>query len=238
MFLVPGYIIGILEILIYFGVSIYLRKTVDTFKNMNRASYYWLMMTVLTGIWEASYIHNYNDISNYGRNLIANNTHVWTNKYDLTYVMPNKLAFIFYSEYGAHADREYISTKDNWSHSIEGSHAVFCAFFAMLAFTFERFKNYNNYLIAISVSMGTQIMNSLLYMDNYFIQCSNEYSPNYNTEEFPMGKFLGKRLFMWVNLFWIVMPGWTIIYLLIDNSTNSKKNIEDNLIINEKKPLL
>lgn len=223
MLLIPGYIIGIIEIALYFGVSFCLRNTLNSFNKINKATYYWLMMTALTGLWEASYIHNYNEISKYGRELVANNTHVWTNKYDLSYIMPNKLAFIFYAEYGAHADREYISLNDNWSHSIEGSHALFCALFSIIALTYSRFKNNNNYLVTVSVAMGTQIMNSLLYMDNYFIQCRDSDSPNFNTTSFPIGNWLSNRLFMWVNLFWIVMPAWTIIYLIIINSKQQKK---------------
>jgi hypothetical protein len=183
------------------------------------------MMTVLTGIWEASFIYYYKDVSKYGRKLIANNTHVWTEKYDLSYVFPNKLSFIFYAEYGAHADREYLSLTDNWSHSIEGTHAVFCAIFATLAFTFSRLNHYSNYLVTVSVSMGTQIMNSILYLDNYFIQTRDPESPNFNTKYFPTGNMLGKRLFMWVNVFWFVMPAWTILYLVLDNS--KKKNLYD-----------
>ena len=222
MLLVPGYVIGIIELLLFFLLTFYLKKMVPSFTKINCVAYYWVMMTVLTGLWEASFIHNYKSISLYGRTLIANNTHVWTNKYDLSYVMPNKLAYIFYAEYGAHADREYLSLTDNWSHSIEGSHAVFCALFAMLAFTFVRLNNYNNYLVTLSVSMGTQVMNSILYMDNYFIQTLDPNSPNYNSHDFPTGRFLGKRLFMWVNIFWMVMPTGTILYLMFNNKKKLK----------------
>ena len=34
-----------------------------------------------------------------------------------------KLARIFYAEYGAWADREYMVSSDDWSRTIEGSHA-------------------------------------------------------------------------------------------------------------------
>ena len=59
--------------------------------------------------------------------LITNKEHVWTNQYSLSYVWPWKLSKIFYAEYGAWADREYMSLTDDWSHTIEGTHALFCA---------------------------------------------------------------------------------------------------------------
>ena len=217
MLLVPGYVIGIIELILYFVVSYYLRKHIVEFSKINCVAYYWLMMTVLTGIWEASFIYYYKDVSKYGRKLIANNTHVWTEKYDLSYVFPNKLSFIFYAEYGAHADREYLSLTDNWSHSIEGTHAVFCAIFATLAFTFSRLDHYSNYLVTVSVSMGTQIMNSILYLINYFIEVNSINSVNNDSLKFPAGRFLCKRPFMYVNIFWFIMPFLIILIELINN---------------------
>ena len=62
--------------------------------------------------------------------------------------------------------------------------------------------------------MGTQLMNSLLYMGNYFIQCNSPSSVNFDKSDFPSGKFLEKRPFMYVNLFWTIMPSLVIIDLL------------------------
>ena len=63
-------------------------------------------MTVLTGIWESTYISTYDDIVSDAQGLIVNNTHVWTTNYDISYVLPWKLSHIFYAEYGAWADRD------------------------------------------------------------------------------------------------------------------------------------
>ena len=58
--------------------------------------------------------------------------------------------------------------------------------------------------------MGSQFMNSVLYMANYFIQIKDPNNINYNTPEFPCGPFLLKRPFMWVNLLWSIMPAYVI----------------------------
>ena len=44
-----------------------------------------------------------------------------------------KLSPIFYAEYGAYADREYMNRHDDWSRVIESSHSLFCGVFALVA---------------------------------------------------------------------------------------------------------
>ena len=58
-------------------------------------------------------------------------------------------------------------------------------------------------------------MNSILYMVEYFIQCTDPNNINYNDDEFPMGTLLSKRPFMWVNIFWTIMPLYTILVYII-----------------------
>ena len=159
----------------------------------------------------------YNDITNYAHQLVNKTEHVWTNSYDITYVLPWKLSHIFYSEYGAWADREYMGLTDNWSKIIEGSHCTQCALFSLMAILFKLNKNNKNYIIALSVAMGTQFMNSFLYMYAYFIQEREPDSINYNSTIFPTDTWLIKRPFMWVNIFWLVMPFYTIFYYLLTN---------------------
>ena len=59
-------------------------------------------------------------------------------------------------------------------------------------------------------------MNSILYLMNYFIECNNPNNINYNSKSFPTGILLSKRLFMYVNVFWFVMPSYAIIHLLLN----------------------
>jgi len=58
-----GYGIGGIEIGLYFIVSFIMKKVCSPFHNINNIVYYWLCMTILTGIWEISYIVNYNEIT-------------------------------------------------------------------------------------------------------------------------------------------------------------------------------
>ena len=171
-----------------------------------------MTLTVLTMIWECSFIYNYKKINVLSTELVENNTHVWTNDYDLTYLLPWKLSFIFYAEYGAHADREYMITTDNWSRIIESTHAIFCGLFAFLVL-FSKIKDshINKYILAIGISMGSQLMNSILYMSEYFIQEKEINNINYCSPVFPCGTALSLRGFMYVNIFWTVMPSYIII---------------------------
>lgn len=221
-----GYIIGIVEIALYFIGSITLRNFYPQIKTINKATYFWVMMTILTGIWEVAYVSNYNQVSHMANNLIITNTHTWTTNYDISYVLPWKLSKIFYAEYGAWADREYMSHSDDWSRIIESSHCTQCALFSLLAILFKISGYHNNYLITLSVSMGTQFMNSFLYMCAYFIQEKEPSNINYNSTSFPSNKWLSDRPFMWVNILWVIMPFYTILYYIIENSRlNSKPPI-------------
>jgi len=224
-----GYVIGILEILLYFIGSITLLNLSSSLKTINKPTYFWVMMTILTGLWEIAYISNYMNVTKMSEELIQTNTHTWTNNYDISYVLPWKLSYIFYAEYGAWADREYMSHTDDWSRIIEGSHCTQCALFSFIAITFKIIGYHNNYLIALSVAMGTQFMNSYLYMFSYFIQENEPTNVNYSNSSFPSDTWLTKRPFMWVNIFWLVMPFYTILYYMLENCSKYKKNKFNNI---------
>ena len=228
-----GYIIGILEISLFFIGAIFIRKSFHQLQDINKITYYWVMLTILTGFWEIAYISNYNNVTNYAHQLVNKSEHVWTNNYDITYILPWKLSYIFYAEYGAWADREYMTTLDQWSKTIEGSHCSQCALFSFLAIIFKLFSNHNNYLICLSVSMLTQFMNSLLYMVSYFIQENEPSNINYPTDSFPTDEWLIKRPFMWVNIFWLFMPFYTIMYYVFENWNTFDEKKKNYYIINE-----
>ena len=210
-----GLIIGILEIAIFFFTSHRIRKQNKLLGQVDLITYYWLAMTILTLIWEFSFVLNYKAISLDAQHLITNHEHVWTNNYDLTYLLPWKLSSIFYAEYGAYADRMYMQNHNDWSRIIESTHALFCGVFSYLALHNKaKFKNEKKFLIAFSVGMGSQLMNSILYMANYFNQLTDIHNINYCTNDFPCGFGLWHRPFMYVNIFWTLMPFYTIIKAL------------------------
>lgn len=209
-----GLDIGICELGLFALISFIIKLIYKQLRSIDNLAYYWSLMTILTGIWEISFISKYKETNKLSSEFINNNTHVWTEHYDITYILPWKLAHIFYAEYGAYADREYMTIRDDWSRIIEGTHAIFCGIFAFLAITYKLRHINSAYKLSLGIAMGTQLMNSLLYMGNYFIQCKDSSSVNYNRSDFPSGKFLEKRPFMYINLFWTFMPCLIIIDLL------------------------
>jgi hypothetical protein len=244
-----GYGIGITEILIYFITSYGIRHHFAPLQEINGISYYWFMMTILTFIWEFSYISDYDEITQMGQTLIDKNQSVWTNDYDLSYVLPWKLARIFYAEYGAHGDREYLLLNGDWSKAVESSHAIFCGLFSFFTLMLKMAGNSGSFNICLGISMGSQFMNSLLYMVNYWYQCYDVENVNYITTEFPAGHWFLKRAFMYINVFWLVFPAYTMIYYLLFNTdnninsnihTNNIKKLDKNINTNndEKEPLI
>lgn len=223
---VSGTGIAVFELLFLFLISFFLRKRWKKLYEINTITYYWMMITIITFVWEFSYIVNYNEISKYAKYLKDSETHVWKNKYNLSYILPWEMASIFYAEYSAYADREYGSFTDDWSKTVESSHAIFCGLFCLFAIILKILNKKQHYLIVISIAMGSQLMNSILYLVEYLIQMNDIRSVNYyNTTDFPAGKMLSKRPFMWINIFWIILPFYTMIYML-NCSNNQKKLIQ------------
>ena len=214
---VLGITLAIIELFIFFIPAFLLKKYFKTLHSMNNIEYFWVCFTILTGIWEFFFVLNYDKAKSNSILLLENKTHVWTNKYDITYVFPWKFSEVFYSEYGAYADRLYMAPLGIWSRIIESTHALFCGLFALLSiysFKKEKTRLTNKYILLVAIAMGSQLMNSLLYMGEYFIQTTTKTSVNYNTKKFPTGILLLKRPFMWVNVLWTVMPAYIICYHL------------------------
>ena len=208
---------AIIELSLFFICAYTIRDYFSLYEIHNFA-YYWLMFTILTGIWEFTYVLTKKQVSKMSQDLINSNEHVWTNVYNLSMVLPWNLSKVFYSEYGAYADREYMTVKDKWTIVIEGTHAFFCAVFSFIAIMSE-INNYTSdgFYIAMGAGMGTQLMNSILYMSEYLIQTRDPNNINYNTKDFPCGPFMLKRPFMYINIFWTIMPLFIIYSYLYDS---------------------
>lgn len=211
---VNGIVLGAIEMALFGIISASCQRLLPNLMNMNTVMYYWFCLTILTGIWEFSFIMNYDNSVKYSYDLIANKEHVWFNEYTLDNLLPWKLSKIFYAEYGAWADRDYMLLTNYWSRLIEGSHAVLCGLVALHCMVNKTEKEERTFLILAAVSMGTQLMNSILYMGEYFIQTNDLSSMNYNSPAFPTGILLTKRGFMYVNIFWTLMPSYSIYALL------------------------
>ena len=104
--MITGIYLAFIELFLFFIISLIIKFTNKNLNKINCIVYFWTMFTILTGIWESSFILNYNTSTQLSKYLITNNEHVWTNKYDLTYLNPYKFSVIFYSEYGSYAGVE------------------------------------------------------------------------------------------------------------------------------------
>ena len=212
---ISGILIGIIELILFYFFSRSLREKHLNLNKMDTLSYYWMMMTILTCIWELSYILNHKKIIKISNKFLKDKKNVWTSKFNLFYIIPWRLSEIFYAEYGAYADREYMTNKDIWSRVVEGTHALFCGVFSLLSIISINYNLYYHYYIMATISMSTQLMNSLLYMSEYYIQIKNKYSVNYNSVHFPCGVALLKRPFMYVNILWTLFPTYVILKFIV-----------------------
>lgn len=205
--------VAILELICFYKVSNHFLETNINLTTIDSISYYWLMFTVLTGIWEYTFVTNRKEIEKKSCELLIKKEHVWSNIYPVCFVLPWNLSKIFYAEYGAYADREYMIVYDNWSKIIEGTHEMCCGLTAALGIYSKSHYYHDSYLIMCSISMASQLMNSILYMSEYNIQRKTKKHINYDRKEFPCGKYMQQRPFMYINVFWTVMPAY-VLYML------------------------
>jgi len=223
MFTLSGIGIGIIEITLYLAICFLIRKYNPQLKDINLIVYCWLVMTVLTGIWEFTFVTLYDHVATMANKLLLSHSHVWTNQYDLSYILPWKLSPIFYSEYGAYADREYMNKGDIWSRLIESTHCLLCGLLSMFCINQKIAKNNGMYLLLMGGAMWSQLMNSILYMGNYFMQMRDQDNVNYNNASFPAGPFLVDRSFMWVNIFWTIMPLFAVLDEIVKQIKRQRK---------------
>jgi len=225
-----GITIAAIEVAFIIGGAAVMRNynklTMKASHNMNAFTYYWLIFTMFTGfMWESAFVAQYRDVNAYSEQLIENNQTVWFNKYTIDYLLPWKFSKIFYGDYGAYADREYMVNTNDWSRVIESTHAIMCAVFAFLAFLMGYFNLNQRMGVCIGASMGTQLMNSILYMAEYTVQMEDPDNVNYPSKDFPAGTLLVHRLFMWVNVFWTIFPLYILIKELVFKNGLVKKQV-------------
>ena len=105
---------------------------------------------------------------------------------------------------------------DRWSLAIEGTHAILCGLYSTVGLVLFVTDPINyKYYLCIGAGMGSQLMNSLLYMSEYVIQTKDQQNVNYDSDVFPTGKLLSKRPFMYINILWTVMPCGILISYLV-----------------------
>ena len=95
-------------------------------------------------------------------------------------------------------------SNNDWSRIVEGTFAFICGIYAISSIYCKINNNQNSYFISIGLSMGSQLMNSILYISNYLIQTKDKNNINYNSEDFPTGFLLNKRYFMYINILWTI----------------------------------
>ena len=186
-----------------------------------RLAYYWAAFTSLTGFWEAVYVSQYPRVVAYAHALLETKTSVWSRDYSPMMVLPWNLARVFYAQYGAYADREYMATTDRWSRLIESTHAL-CAGLACATSLFLTARGDGARSDGVLVAgMGGQLMNSVLYLGQYAVQCNDRDSVNYrHTRGFPAGPLCLERPFMWVNALWTLLPAYILyVYLMMAGGT-------------------
>lgn len=204
---ITGYQIAI----IYMYFYSYLISELQYLFKLNYVIFYWLSFTILNCCGSIYYIKNKKNIRSYSDYLLSKKKHVWNQKYYLKILLPSNFLKIFYSEYAAYADREYKRVHNYSSQLIDVHNSILCSLFAIFAIYNIYKEQLKNFYISITISMCLQLMRNIQYMCYYNIQKNNKNSINYDTNDFPCGKYLIKRPFIYINLLSIIMP----IYILL-----------------------
>jgi len=212
---INGTLCAITELGLFFIIALQLRTHL-ALQSIHPCAYYWLTFTILTGIWEFFYVTQKKEVAEMAKELIDCDERVWTNQYSICVLFPWKFSKLFYAEYAAYADREYMNNNDRWSLAIEGTHAMLCGVYSTIGIAMFIYEPYMcKYQLGVGAAMGSQLMNSLLYMSEYVIQTKDENNVNYDSDLFPTGRLLWKRPFMYINILWTIMPGGILVGYLI-----------------------
>ena len=208
--LLNGIEILLVELSLFWFSSYALATVFPSLQNIETVTYYWLMFTILTGIWEFSYIKNMKKVRRVGMKLLSKKKHIWNNLYNLKTLIPTKFAIQYYAEYGAYADREYYYLRDYKSLIIDSSSSVQSGFYSLLGLLFYLFDSYSCALAFISLSISLQFVSNFIYLSEYYCQLYDSLSYNFNTTRFPCGKFLTKRPMMLINFLSLIVPSYII----------------------------
>ena len=195
---------ALIEIIIFLLMSFIVKH--NYYADIDPITYYWSLFSLLTAFWETCFVINYNTICNYAAHLQKENKHVWFSQYSVSMILPWNVAKIFYAEYGAFADREYMYKLDDWARIIESTHALMCGSFLGTSIIIKNNDNERSNIL-MDVGAGCQLMNSVLYLGQYVIQCRDKWNINFVTDKFP----IRVRYFMLINIFWTIMPLYIIL---------------------------
>ena len=78
-----GIFLALIELSLFAIPTIICRQHNIHLKSLGIINYFWLCFTVLTAIWELSFIINYHYVYFESLKLLKNKTHVWTNDYNI-----------------------------------------------------------------------------------------------------------------------------------------------------------
>ena len=223
-----GWTIGTLELVFFLFFSGGVRYIFSGYRKIDAITYYWLCLTILSGIWEVGYILNYSEIVSTATELIENDEHVWLKQYNFSYTLPWNMAKIFYAEYGAWADREFISNSDEYTHQVEGTFMIFCAISSAfgLMTDFERRSVIS--VVAVGFAMLIQLISTIIYIVDYVVQLRDYYNVNFYSGDFPVGTMFSKRPFLYANVLWLLMPAYIIFFQLFNVPKNSYTILEES----------
>ena len=230
----PGILGPIAQLAVWFYATQILRSVLGP-EVCGPFIFYWATFTAMTGFWELCFVSQYQESVALSSHFISTKTNVWTSWFiNLTDLLgPTSFPVLFYADYGAWADREYMAVKkhretggvqtgDIWSRLIESTHMICCGGLCILScavsYKFHESGNVPAQMLLMG-AMSAQFMNSILYMGAYGIQCGNTESVNFRgNPSFPEGCFYIKRPFMLINLLWSICPLLSMIWLVFHPS--------------------
>ncbi len=210
-----GFELCIIELIIAMVIfnNIY---SIINFIDLPKFVFYWIAFSILVCIYEIAYLYNFKNITRNAKALIKTKNSIWFEKYDISKLLPWKFAKLFYTDYIANSDREYINNNTKYGKIIESTHLFICGGLYLLALIMNIYGNINKFKTLLFMSFGAQIMNIIMYTLFLYFQIHNKFSSNYASKRFPIGRYYEKRPFTYINIIYIIMIISIIIYYIIN----------------------
>jgi hypothetical protein len=166
---IPGWLGGLIVAVLYIGICWLLRIFVlPGLALIEPISFTWLAWQILTFVWEAVFAtFGFPTTSAYAQYLIEAKKHVWSERYGLAVILPWNTAMVYFSEYGAWADRKYGSPNElinlNSRFNFELTHGIVAGGFSLLSLIFEALYMPALAGVMIPIAMSGQVMNNVIY---------------------------------------------------------------------------
>jgi hypothetical protein len=212
-----------------FFSNLLLMNYLHSFTNIDIITFYWYEITLLSILSKLICYYSDSNFYYYTMLLVNKNQTIWNSDHSNIMLLPSHFLFLLLTEYCANADREYIFVVNNWCKIMLDKINILISIilfyynyniFTIIIILSQLVSVYNKKYIIILICSYiynfkfiflSQLIESCYYMYNYNKEMKSN-GVNNKLEVFASDTTLLKRPMMSLNLFYIIIPLYNIVF--------------------------